>query len=127
MFEGMHKVTQGSVGLGSAIGYFCKNGITVSIPLIDNQDYDLIVDEKSILKKIQVKTTGTKNKSGNYEVQLKSIRSNRTVNKIKRFDPSLIDYLFVLCDNGDMYLIPSSDINVTCSLTLTDKTLKYKI
>ncbi len=127
MFQTMSKVTQGSAGLGAALGYFCSKGIIVSLPLIDNQDYDLVIDEGGILKKVQVKTTGTRNKSRNYEVQLKAVRSNRTENKIKRFDSKAVDYLFILCDNADIYLIPCKDINVTCSLTLTQNTVKYKL
>lgn len=127
MFQSMTKVTQGSAGLGAAIGHFCSKGLVVSIPLVDNQDYDLIVEEDGVLKKVQVKTTGTKNRSGNYEVQLKAVRANKTENKIKRFDPTKVDYLFILCDNGTIYLVPCNEINVTCSLTLTENKVRYKI
>ena len=125
MFENLSKVTQGSVGLGAAIGYFCTKGITVSIPLIDNQDYDLIIDEDNQLKKVQVKTTGRKAPSGNYEVQIKAVRSNKNLNKIKRFDSTLVDYLFVLCSDGTKYLFPSSVITAGGALTLTKKCVQY--
>lgn len=127
MFDDMSKVTQGSAGLGSAIGYFCSVGIVVSLPLIDNQDYDLVIDEDGILKKVQVKTTGRKAPSGNYEVQIKSVRSNKSLNKIKRFDPQAVDYLFILCNDGSKYLIPTHDVNVGGSLTLTPDRVKYKL
>lgn len=127
MFEGMHKVTQGSVGLGVAIGYFCSKGITVSVPLIDNQDYDLVIDEEGTLKKVQVKTTRVKVKSGNYKVQLKSVRPNRTTNIIKKFDPTTVDYLFILCDDNTKYLIPTCDIHVGGELTLTADRVQYQL
>lgn len=123
----MSKVTQGSAGLGAAIGYFCGIGVVVSLPLVDNQDYDLIIDEGGLLKKVQVKTTGVKAPSGNYEVQLKSVRSNKSVNTIKYFDSSKVDYLFILCDDSSKYLIPSSEVKVVGSLTLTQERVKYKI
>ncbi len=126
MFDEMQKVTQGSVGLGVAIGYFCAKGMVVSLPLVDNQDYDLIVDDGT-LRKIQVKTTGVLAKSGNYEVQLKSVRSNTTTNRVVPFDSSKVDYVFVLCSNGTKYLIPSSEIHVTSSLTLTPNRDKFKV
>ncbi len=52
---------KGNTGLGIAIAY-CANGYTVSIPLNDTQDYDLIVDKNNILKKVQVKATSCKTK-----------------------------------------------------------------
>ena len=42
-------------GLGMAIAYFSTNGYTVSIPLNDTQDYDLIVEKNGILQRVQVK------------------------------------------------------------------------
>ena len=48
---------KGNTSLGIAIAYYSSNGYTVSIPLNDTQDYDLIVDKNSILKKVQVKST----------------------------------------------------------------------
>lgn len=41
-----------------AIAYFSTNGYTVSIPLNDTQDYDLIVEKNGILQRVQVKATG---------------------------------------------------------------------
>ena len=36
---------KGNTSLGVAIAYYSSNGYTVSIPLNDTQDYDLIVDK----------------------------------------------------------------------------------
>lgn len=36
---------KGNAALGLAIAYFSSNGYTVSIPLNDTQDYDLIVEK----------------------------------------------------------------------------------
>lgn len=49
-----------------AIAYYSELGYTVSIPLTDTQDYDLIADTGNTLLKVQVKTTTCLNKSGNY-------------------------------------------------------------
>ena len=46
---------KGNTSLGIAIAYYSSNGYTVSIPLNDTQDYDLIVDKDNVLKKVQVK------------------------------------------------------------------------
>lgn len=41
---------KGRASLGIAIGYFSVNNYTVSIPLNDTQDYDLVVKKDGILK-----------------------------------------------------------------------------
>lgn len=44
---------KGNAGLGIAIAYYSANGYTVSIPLNDTQDYDLMVDKNNVLKKFK--------------------------------------------------------------------------
>lgn len=49
---------QGEIGLGAAIAWFLGEGYGVSVPLCDNQPYDLIIDSKADgLQKVQVKTS----------------------------------------------------------------------
>jgi hypothetical protein len=65
--------SQGDVGLAIAIAEFTKRGWVVNLPLSDNQNYDLVVDDGELLKKVQVKTTRFKRKdSKNWVVQLKT-------------------------------------------------------
>ena len=63
---------KGNSALGIAIAYFSFNGYTVSIPLNDTQDYDLVIEKNNLLKTVQVKSTGCKTKYGVYQVALKS-------------------------------------------------------
>lgn len=96
-------VSQGAVGLAFAIAYYQQTGYMVSIPLVDNTNYDLIIEKNSVFESVQVKTTRVI-KNNNYLVQLKKVRSNKTKNTISPM--SKVDYLFILCDNGDKYSIP---------------------
>ena len=73
---------KGNTSLGIAIAYYTSNGYTVSIPLNDTQDYDLVVD-KDILKRVQVKSTACKTKYGNYQVALKSCGGTKAFNFFK--------------------------------------------
>jgi hypothetical protein len=117
---------QGDVGMGVAIGYFASQGLTVCVPLTDSQDYDLVVDIDEKLQKIQVKTTTQKSrgKTG-YDVQLKVSGGNRSWSGIcKRFDPTKVDYVFVLTAAGDQYLIPSSKVNGTCAIIVGNQAYK---
>ena len=63
---------KGNTSLAIAIAYYVSNGYTISVPLNDTQDYDLIIDKANHLKKVQVKSTSCKTKYGTYQVSLKS-------------------------------------------------------
>jgi len=115
---------QGDMGLGAAIFYFTKVGQTVSIPLTDSQDYDLVVDFNESLKKVQIKSCNFKRKY--YEVNLSVKGGNRTsAGHIKRFNNSNCDYLFIVVDQSEKYLIPTKQLKAKCNLVLGPKYQKY--
>lgn len=50
MFENaINSKKQGDIGMCYAMAYFSKIGYTVSVPITDSQDYDLIVDNGALL------------------------------------------------------------------------------
>lgn len=55
MFGNLPPVAQGSVGLSYAIAYLTKMGYNVSVPLVDNQSYDLVCEINGELKKFRLK------------------------------------------------------------------------
>ena len=125
-----HKNTnqQGNAGVGVAIGCFATLGFTVSIPLNDSQDYDLIFDDGK-LRKVQVKTTYYKNKYDRYQLSL-TIKggNNAKAGKIKRFDTAGVDFLFVVTET-DKYLIPTSFLGkgLRTGLVLGDKYERFRL
>jgi hypothetical protein len=115
---------QGNIGLTAAIHWFVSNGYTVSLPLNDSQDYDIVVDINDTLSRVQIKTTRYKVRDS-YRVCLKS--SGGTKGKIyKQVVDTKIEYLFVLTEIGEMYLIPFSDVTQKYELTLS-KCSTFKI
>jgi hypothetical protein len=117
---------QGDMGLGSAIFYFTNIGQTVSIPLTDSQDYDLVVDVDNSLKKVQIKSCNFKRKY--YEVNLSIKGGNRTsIGTIKRFNNSNCDYLFIIINQSEKYLIPTKELSAKCNLVLGPKYQKYLV
>lgn len=102
----MNTLQKGAIGLAKAIFEYQKRGYTANIPLVDAQDYDLVIEKDGKFSSVQCKTTGVKTKSGDrYEVSLMSSRTNtKETRKIKR---GSYDLLFVLCGNGDCYSIPA--------------------
>lgn len=117
---------QGEIGLALAIAYFTKVGYIVSIPLCDNQDYDLIVDNGT-LSKVQVKTTKYKSKYNNYIVALRTCGGNSSRTTRKMFDNSLTDLVFIVTNSGEQYLIPSKHICSVNSISLSSDKTKYLV
>ena len=115
---------KGNSGLGMAIAYFTTNGYTVSIPLNDTQDYDLIVEKENKLQKVQVKSTGCIGKGNHYQVALKSCGGTKGTT-YKTIVDTNIDLLFILTEQKEMYLIPKKDINNVSTLSLCKKYEKY--
>lgn len=117
---------QGDAGLGVAIGFFSLNKYTVAIPLSDSQDYDLIVEKDSILNRVQIKTTKAI-RNNSYVCHLRVCGGNRSgIGKSKYFDATKCEFLFVLCDNGDRYLIPSTLIHNMTTLNM-NKYLSFRV
>ena len=117
---------KGNTSLGIAIAYYSSNGYTVSIPLNDTQDYDLIVDKDNTIKRIQVKSTGCKTKYGNYQLALKSCGGTRG-STYKTVIETNIDELFILTQELKIYIMPKDKINNKATLNLCDKYEEYRV
>jgi hypothetical protein len=119
---------QGDIGLGSAISYLTMMGYTVSVPLTDSQDYDLVVDIEGKLNKVQVKTTSQKSSNG-YEVELRTLGGNQSWNGVaKFFNSQRVDYLFVVTENGRRFFIPAESIEAKSRVTIgNEKYNEYEI
>ena len=117
--------SQGNFGLGIAIAYFTTNGYTVSIPLNDTQDYDLIVEKDNILETVQVKTTSCKTKYGHYQVALKSCGGTKGTT-YKTVIDTKIDLLFIVSTDLSIYIIPREKIKNKTTLNLCESYEKYR-
>ena len=99
LFENCHNSqTQGNVGMGKAIAYYTNLGYTVSIPLNDCQEYDLVVEYPDGLKKVQIKTTRYKNRQGNYVVALRTTGGHSSKVKVA----SNYDILWAVNELGEI-------------------------
>ena len=117
---------KGNSSLGIAIAYYSSKGYTVSIPLNDTQDYDLIVDKDNSLKKVQVKSSACKTKYGNYQVALKSCGGTKG-KTYKTVIETNVDEIFILLENLEMYVIPIKEIKNKSTLNICSKYEKYKV
>lgn len=117
---------KGNAGLGIAIAYYSTNGYTVSIPLNDTQDYDLIVDKNNVLKKVQVKATSCKTKYNKYQVALKSCGGTKG-ETYKTIIDTKIDEVFIVTDTMEMFIIPIKEIKNKTTLNLCEKYEKNRV
>jgi len=118
---------QGEIGLGAAIAWFSANGWLVSIPLCDNQPYDLVVDDGERLAKVQVKTTTRRAPGGNFMVQLETAGGNQSFSTRKAFDNTAVDLVFILTDERTQYLIPSAAIKPRRAITMCPKYEHFRV
>jgi hypothetical protein len=47
--------------------------------------------------------------------------------RIKHFDNTKVEYIFILCESNDMYLIPANDMNNVNCINLGKLYTKYKV
>lgn len=121
-----YKSHQGNLGLGTAIAYYTAQCIPISIPLNDTQGYDLVIDD-GLLKRVQIKTTKSQSKFGDYIVQLRNTGGSSGKSVIRPFDNKSCDILFVVTRSGDKYQIPSLEIKSKATITLNREYDKYKL
>jgi len=117
---------KGNTGLGMAIAYYSANGYTVSIPLNDTQDYDIIVEKNNVFKTVQVKSTGCKRKNGNYQVSLKSCGGTKG-KTYKTVIETNVDIVFIVTEDMSFYEIPKDMITNKSTINLCNKYEKYKL
>ena len=117
---------KGNSALGIAIAYFTINGYTVSIPLNDTQDYDLVIEKDGNLRAVQVKSTGCKTKNKIYQVALKSCGGTKG-KTYKTIIDTNIDLVFIVDAEMNLYLIPKRELHNRSTLNLCEKYQKYKV
>jgi len=112
--------------MGVAIAYFSRIGARVGIPLTDSQPYDLMIDEGEQVTRVQVRTTTSK-QGRSYVVSLTTVGGNKTQLITKTFDPTAYEWLFVVCGDATVYLIPTTVITARYSIFLGRKYEPYRL
>ncbi len=118
---------QGLIGLTDAIGWFGANGYQVSLPLVDAQPYDLIVDDGVRLQRVQVKTTTYRSPYGIFIVTLSTGGGNQSFHTVKPFDPTMTELLYVLTDDCCRYLVPTDRVASRRTLSLGARMRPYLV
>ncbi|MBI5357406.1 hypothetical protein HZB74_00960 [Candidatus Saccharibacteria bacterium] len=90
---------KGDIALTQAVATFTKLGYDISLPITESAHYDMVVDFKDKLVRVQVKYCGTK------EVDLRLIHSNSRGYVVKKSKENSYDWLYILEPTGREYLI----------------------
>jgi len=89
-----------------AMAWFRLCGCNVAVPAADDS-YDLVVETRDGLKRVQVKTTIGRNKHGWMANIARRPYSAGNNGRRVPYDPDLIDLFFIVDGDLTMYLIPS--------------------
>ncbi|MCA1841497.1 MAG: hypothetical protein LC723_14490 [Actinobacteria bacterium] len=104
----MDTVETGRCGEAKIVAHLVVNGYEVYSPLFGNTSCDLIVLKDSKIYRVECKTTAFTRESGRYEVQLRSVRHNKTKNTVHKFDASKSDLLAIYIAPEDRVIILNS-------------------
>lgn len=91
----------GSLGESKVASELSKHRFHVFIQTTGKAPFDLVAYKDGYLYRVNVKATQRLDKWGSWEVHLKSVRSNRTRNRIVPFDPQSCDVLAVYIEPLD--------------------------
>ena len=94
---------QGNIGLAKALYELQILGYRISIPITENQKYDLICDMDNKLYRVQVKTTKQVSDNGVYKVNLRTLGGNQSFHSITKRKKGDYELLYVLTDNNTSF------------------------
>ena len=120
----VNRSVQGDVGESSAVEWLTSKGALVWSPIGHSPDADLMaeLDGRGLLR-VQVKTStlrrATPRGDRNWQVSIATNGGNRSWSGVaKVFDPSRVDYLFVLVGDGRRWFIPASMVEAKHHIAL---------
>jgi hypothetical protein len=110
---------QGDLGEASAALWFALKEASVAFPVGHSPDWDLVVEWRGGLHRVQVKTCTRRTPTGNWNVMLCTRGGNQSWSgTTKYFDPGRSDYLFVHVGDGRRWLIPTNVVEGRTAITL---------
>ena len=93
-----------------------------------NSLFDLMVDFGEGLKKVQIKSSYSKNLRGDYTFSIVKVRINRTSSRRVRYNSKDVDYFFLMDIEGNCWLVPFEKLQNYKSKVIPEKAcLEYKL
>lgn len=104
----MNTKTKGDISQATILAEFIKREMYVSVPWGDIAPYDLIIDDRCTLKKIQCKTGWITNSCVRFSSTSVTTKNGRPVHKLYKKED--VDFYAVRCEeNKKIYIVPFDD------------------
>jgi hypothetical protein len=117
----------------TATAWFMGRGYAVSVP-VEPVAYDLVVESDGGFKRIQVKSTTRRERSGRYAIRLRKSQYGASWNPAcgsqggsRPYRPDEVDFFFVVTGDGSKYLIPLSETSGATRLVLDVKYAAFRV
>ena len=110
---------KGDVAVARAVSTFTEMGFDILLPLTESSPYDIVVDTKKGLKRVQVKYSSERH------VDLRRIHSNSNGFVVKKSKRDSYDWLYILSHEDKEFLIKKC-LHGRRSITPQDKDLIKK-
>jgi hypothetical protein len=119
----VNRRVQGDIGELSAMEWLASRGATVWVPFNHSPHVDLMAEWDDRLVRVQVKTSTfrgpVKADGDRWRISIATNGGNRSWTGLtKKFDPTRVDYLFVLVGDGRRWFIPAHFVEAARSIAL---------
>lgn len=118
--------SRGNTGVSLAIAFYGANGYTVSIPINDTQDYDLIIDSGNKISRVQAKFSTQRSEHGVQKIPLRSLGGTNG-GVYKTLVDTDIDIVFCANPDMEMWSIPKEHITQRNVLNLGKKYDQFRV
>lgn len=111
----MNSNLKGNIGESETVAYFIREGYEVYLPFGTAAKCDLIIVKNNIVQRVSVKSTASKQKSGNYRVKIRQGK----MNCLTPFNIYSSDILFIyIIPEGRFHILQSKDIKTQFEITV---------
>lgn len=119
----VNRRVQGDIGELSAMEWLSSKGAIVWVPFTHSPHVDLMAEWETTPIRVQVKTSTCRSHPSEggerWKVAIATSAGNRSWSGLtKRFDPTRVDYLFVLVGDGRRWFIPASLVEAAREVSL---------
>lgn len=116
----MDRKTKGRLAEAKVITYLIENDYEVYIPFSNNSKYDVLAIKDRIVKRISIKFTSVKKKSGTWTVEMRQIFRGNGIIKVNKFDSNQYDLIAVYVGPKDKVILVDAAKATTMALYTKD-------
>ncbi|MEK7605742.1 MAG: group I intron-associated PD-(D/E)XK endonuclease [Patescibacteria group bacterium] len=105
----MDRKTKGRLAEAKVITYLIENGYEVYLPFSNNSKYDVICYKDGEIKRVSIKFTSVRKKSGTWKVEMRQIFRGNGVINVNKFDNKDYDLIAVYIGPKDKVILVNAN------------------